>query len=29
VALGLDRVAGNVAGLGDNVGDLIVCGGHH
>ena len=29
MALRLDRVARNVAGLSDNVGDLIVCGGHH
>jgi hypothetical protein len=29
MALRLDRVARNVAGLSDNVGDLIVCGRHH
>ena len=29
VALRLDRVARNVAGLRDNVGDLIECGRHH
>ena len=29
VALRLDRVARNVAGFRDNVGDLIECGRHH
>ena len=29
MALRLDRVARDVAGLRDNVGDLLECGGHH